>query len=308
MAGEVRDQTAHNPEFMEIKAVIEWTIITLIPLTALFMFFGWLSGALTLLAITFECGLSIASHILALVSVRSILGQTVFKYPYGTGKLENFSSFFYGTLLLPVAVFVFYSAAGRFISPPDKIAFGLTQIPLGISILRSAWMMLWIRRIRARAGDSPILRSYHLNYKVTITGDISVLAALTGGWALLAAGMRGAAFMVDPITSGVIAAYALKTAWGQITHNFKSLADLPLPEEDQMKILQILTAEFDSYSDIGNIRTRMSGKTRFVEIELAFSPETPAEKIIGLRGRLESRLKELFSPVQFNLIISSPEI
>jgi divalent metal cation (Fe/Co/Zn/Cd) transporter len=87
-----------------------------------------------------------------------------------------------------------------------------------------------------------------------------------------------------------------------LIRNFRSLIDLPLPEADQMKVLQALAAHFEAYEDIGNVYTQMSGSTRLVQIELYVKPDTTAAEIQALSADMENRLKQHFGKLLFHLI------
>lgn len=293
-----------NSETLELKRILEWTIITLLPLVVLYIVFGYLSDSLTIMSIMFDNCLALIAHFFVLASICSMLKSTIFKYPYGTGKLENFSSFFYGALMMPVAVFIFYSAVCRFISPPQDISFGLSQVPMFPSILRSACMIIWIIRLmRRHSPQSPILHTYYINYKVTLISDFLVLSGLMAGYVLMAMGYRSAGLALDPLFSMMFAAYMISAGISMTVNNFKFLLDLPLPEDDQLKILQVLSNEFENYESLGNIYTRMSGRKKFIEIKLSFNPDVSAVTIMDLRKRMQARFAELFDTFHFNLIV-----
>ena len=75
-----------------------------------------------------------------------------------------------------------------------------------------------------------------------------------------------------------------------------------LPEEDQLKIMAILAQEYNYYENIGNIYTRFSGKTRFIELELYLKKDLSLEEITLLGQRIESQLRKQFQDIRFILI------
>lgn len=287
----------------ELKKVIDWTFISLIPLTLLNLAFGILSDSLTIYAIFFDSGLSIVSHLFAFVSIRLILKENVFQYPYGTGKLENFSSFFYGALLLPTAAFFIFCSIQRFLYPPAEIHFGYSQIPMIPNILRSVILLVWILRIiRRTRTPSPMLHSYFVNFKICLYNDIGVLIGLAAAYVAANAGHLPLSLAIDPILSFLVALYMLYNGIHLTVANFKSLADFPLPEEDQLVILKVLTEEFEHYENLGNIYTKQSGKVKIIEIELIFNKETTLDDVDSMRKRVKDKLAERFGELQFQLI------
>jgi divalent metal cation (Fe/Co/Zn/Cd) transporter len=169
--------------------------------------------------------------------------------------------------------------------------------------MRAGVMLAWISRIYKRYPDrSPMTHSYYVDFKLTLTLQLSILTALLCGLWLFSTGHLRAAVTVDLIIGVSVALYMLYSAMGVLTRNFKSLIDLPLPEEDQFKILNALTADFDHYEGIGNFYTQLSGSTRFVQLEIYFTATTTVEEIETLRGRMEERLKKHFRKLVFHLI------
>jgi len=110
------------------------------------------------------------------------------------------------------------------------------------------------------------------------------------------------AHSIDPLISLIISGYMLYIGIRLSVENFKTLIDFPLPEEDQLKIIKILAKEYEQYENLGNIYTRLSGKKRFIEIELYLDQEWTLKQIQELRNRLESALQEQFPTLQFALI------
>lgn len=296
-------EKAASNESMDLKQIVDWSICSLLPLTALTIIFGVMSDSLTIYTIAFDSGLSLLGHFFNYASIRTIIRQNTFQYPYGTGKLENFSSFFYGSLVIPTALFFLFSAYSRFTHPPVAIHFGLTQVPIIPSIIRSIWLMFWITRlIRRHSLDSPMMHSYFVNFKITLVSDIAVSAGLLFALIMSLFDFHTLALSVDSALSAGIALYMLYNGINLTVRNFKSLIDLPLPEEDQLKILNALTLEFDAYENIGNIYTRFSGKKRLIQVELFFKAETPLSELEDLRNRISGHLKKHFEEMEFHMI------
>lgn len=290
----------HEP-LSELKKVIDIAFYTLIPLSLLFLITGILSNSIAIQAITFDYGLSFIIQLFAFKSIRTILKTNILKFPYGTGKLENFSSFLYGSLAIPTSLFIIYSSVMRFVAPPSFIFFGIAQVPLIPSLLRST--LLFRKSLRLmKTSESPMVHSYYVNFKICLMFDIGVLIGISSGLALVTLGHDHIAYLIDPILSMIIAAYMLFCGVTLTAGNFKVLIDFPLPEQDQLKIMGVLAQEYESYENIGNIYTRISGKRRFIEIELYFKENMLLVEIMNLQRRIENRLREHFPDVRFILI------
>jgi len=284
----------------ELKRLVDLTLYSMIPLMILSAIAGILSNSMTILAVTFDYGLSFIVQLFAFKSIRTIVKSNILKFPYGTGKLENFSAIVYGALAIPAALFIIYSSITRFILPPE-ISLGIAQIPLIPNLIRSVLLFQKAKKLR-QTNKSPMVHSYFVNFKVTLLIDISILTTLSLIFLLVNTEAGQIAPMIDPVVSALLGFYMLYCGVLLTIGNFKVLIDFPLPEEDQMKIMAILAQEYNYYENIGNIYTRFSGKTRFIELELYLKKELSLEEIASLGQRIENQLRQHFQDIRFVLI------
>lgn len=285
----------------ELKKLVDIAFFTLIPLLILCTITGVLSNSITILAIAFTYGLSFIVQLFAFKSIRTIVKSNTMQFPYGTGKLENFSAIVYGCLAIPASLFIIYSSVMRFITPPASILFGIAQIPLIPSLVRSILMFRKSRQLM-KASESPMVHSYYVNFKISTLLDTGVMISMGVALALVTSGHEHIAYLLDPAISSLLAAYMLFCGVSLTIGNFRVLIDLPLPEDDQLRIMRILAQEYSSYENIGNIYTRFSGRTRFIELELYLKEDLSLEQIMNLRQRIETRLRKHFRDVRFALI------
>lgn len=275
---------------------------TLWPMLALFIVVGILTNSSTILAIMIQFAASIAVSLFALLTLRTALHQNLFSFPYGAGKLENFSAFLQGALLAPSAAYLIYSSALRVITP-GEVSYGLGLIAVGISLLRGAYLWWWVSSLRRRfPAPSPLLQSYYVDYKWSAISDVGVILAFLLASLLLRWGSTGLGLRVDPLLAILIAGLLLQNSIVLVIRNFRSLVDLPLPEADQLKILQALARQHERYENIGTIYSRSSGKTRFIELELVFPGEISLEAIEILRKTMEADLSRSFQDLSFRII------
>ncbi len=292
-----------SQEYVDLKKYIFWVLATLVPLTAISVAVGMLSKSLTLFTVVIDCGAGLILHTFNMASIIVIQRRNAINFPYGTGKLENFSGFLYAIIIIPMALLIIYSAINRYLHPPVSINLGIVQIPVVLGALRAWILLIWASRIcRKYPGHSPMTNAYYVNQKLVLIRNISIVGVLLFGFWFSSYGYLWVAIAIDTVVGVLIALYLSYCAYGVLTRNFKSLIDLPLPESDQYKILQALVADFDEYEGIGNFYTQLSGNTRFVQMELYFKNMTTVEEIESLRMRLEEKLKGHFSKMKFHLI------
>ena len=296
-------ETENIEKLSNLKKIIDFAFCSIIPLIGLFIYVGIVSNSLTILVLAFDYGFSFIVQLFFFISIRAIIKSNIMKFPYGTGKLENFSGLLYGTLSLPTASFFVYSAIERFFLHPSEISLGIVQLPMIPSVIRSLILYFWITRLRKRM-DSPMIRSYHVNFKISALSDTSVVAiiALAYGLHLWQPSWWSFPYYVDATAAVGIASYWLYSAVRLVNDNFRVLSDFPLKESDQLKILRTLVNENENYVNIGNIYTRLSGNTRFIEIELYLPNDAKLEEIMTMRDRMEKQLTEHFPDLHFSLI------
>ncbi|MBN1664400.1 MAG: cation diffusion facilitator family transporter [Deltaproteobacteria bacterium] len=289
-------------EYRELHRIITWLVATSLPVTTMVITLGILSGSLSIIAITMDYGLSLVLNIMSLITLGIILRQNAFKYPYGTGKLENFAGFLYGVCIIPLALTIIAAAVRRFIHPPETINFGIAML-FSIAVIRLAVFAVWITRLSKKYPvHSPLFRAYYVDYRAGLINESAIFCGLLLAFVVEKSGELGLAVIMDLAVAALIALYLLYNGISMIVRNVRSLMDLPLGEKSQYKILECLTQEFESYDGIGSIYTRMSGKTRMVQLELYFSENTTIMEIETLRRRMETKLKEHFGDLIFHLI------
>lgn len=275
----------------------------MIPLTVLTIIIGIISDSLAIDAVAVDFGASLILHLFNLISIGIILRQNTFSYPYGTGKLENFSEFMYAAIVIPGALLIIASAVKRYLHPTTVIAFGPAQALLILCLIRESLLMFWAVCIcRRHPYRSPMTQSYLVNMKLSVISSLGILAGLLFGSWMFSTGRIVIATTVDLIIAVAVAVYMCYCAIDLLVRNFRSLIDMPLPERDQYRILNALVGDFDAYEEIGNIYSQLSGSTRLIQIELYFDRSTTAEEIDQLRGRIEERLLGHFNKLLFHLI------
>jgi len=87
-----------------------------------------------------------------------------------------------------------------------------------------------------------------------------------------------------------------------VRRNFRALVDLPLPEAEQLRVMQVLAAHYAGYDGIGTVYTRASGKRQFVEIELGFAGESTLRQIEDLSEAMEEELARELPGLTFRII------
>ena len=293
----------NHEELKGLKRIAELSIYSSLIITPLSVIFSRITGSVTLVIYFIWAAAAIAVKIFALISVRIMLKENQFMFPNGTGKLENFSSFFFGVSIVPIGAYYLVDSVIRLFSPLHSVTYLLCQVPVALSLLMTMGLkILTIHMIRRDTNPSPILSAYNINFNVSLTSDSFLFLAFLAGYILTVLGYDYLSVRVDPVLSVILSLYMIRVGLPLIIGNFRSLIDLPLPEKDMLKILKVTTEFYKEYSGFGMLFTRQSGKQKIIEIELLFDPGISLEKIMEIEKNMSSRINQDIPDVHFRLI------
>lgn len=236
-----------------------------------------LSGSVALGVYAVQYPIDLAVQTFSLYAIRQSIGRNTIRFPYGSGKLENFSAFLSGVLNVPSGLYLIYHAITCLLVS-GSVSYTLSMAPLIYSGVREIVLYIaCLRLTRTTMAHSPILHSYTIGYRLGFLSDAGLMVAFISGWLLIHFGLPEIGNLIDPAIGLMLAFYMAWVGAGLVWNNFRALMDLPLSENEQLRIIKILTTHFDDYENVGNIFTRSSGKVRYVELELVF----PACRTIG---------------------------
>ncbi|MCX6240897.1 MAG: cation transporter [Bacteroidetes bacterium] len=287
----------------EIKRFFIAGFWTLLLETLLCLYIAYISNSVIIFTFMLQNSLSLIVYFFAIIALDLSIKDNSYKFPYGTGRLENFISFFQAGLSLPGAGIVLYSIWKTSVNAPPTISFGYTQIAFLYINLRLVMLKWWANSIMKRSDAySPILKAYNVYYTIclieTILSAVSLLVALY----LQHSHMVLQARIIDILLSVIVATYWIVNSLKVMKENFEALIDLPLKEADQLMIMKTLAEQFNQYEGIGYIYSRTSGRQKIIEIELNFSKNRNLSEIADLQEAMKNRLAQHFSDVKFNLI------
>ena len=287
----------------EIKRFFIAGFWTLLLETLLCLFIAYISNSVIIFTFMLQNSLSLIVYFFAIIALDLSIKDNSYKFPYGTGRLENFISFFQAALSLPGAAIVIYSIWKNTVQAPPEIKFGYTQIAFLYINLRLVMLKWWARSIMKRSDAySPILRAYNVYYTICLVETIVSAGSLLVALYFQHSDRVFEARVIDILLSSFFATYWIVNSLKVLKENFEALIDLPLKESDQLLILKILTEQFNHYEGIGYIYSRISGRQKIIEIELSFSKSRSLSEIADLQEAMKTGLEKHFSELKFNLI------
>jgi divalent metal cation (Fe/Co/Zn/Cd) transporter len=223
-----------------------------------------------------------------------------FEYNYGVGKIEVIASLicdgivFFG-LLSTVGLSV-YSII--FPEQPSDLVIGV----VGLKVINVSFDTAFFVKQRKilKTHRSAISETNYAAALAALLFDSVTLVSLLVMWLLRNNTIGG---YISPVISIFVAIYLMYGCIKRTKRALDELTDKTLPEEEQMKILNILTRYYSSYSQFHSINSHKSGDVTRIDIHLSFEQDTTFEEILTLKKQMQEELDSLFGNCIVNIVV-----
>jgi divalent metal cation (Fe/Co/Zn/Cd) transporter len=289
---------------MNVKAIITylWRCVAYEGVSAIFAaLVVFRSGARTAIFPLLVASGGLLCLCLMLYTMKAASRGDTQRYPYGTGRLENVSAILLsllvvlGTLLPLIKV-----TKALWTGETHDVQMGWAFLLL-LAVSGGNFLYANMARTLRKKADNPILSSlHHIYFAGAVRYGLSCLV-IGSCWLWQ---RDSPAFMswLDSMAALVLSCYALYHFLPQVWTNFQALADFPLAEPDQLKIMAILARHFDAYEMPGIIRTTRRGATPVFDLELAFSATLTVGELIAREQAMRADFEAAFPGCVFRII------
>ncbi len=293
---------AVDAETITLYKLLKWGLAVEVPIVIMMVTSAVVTGSAALVAMAAQSGVALVINGFAVYAMSQVMRENAYNFPYGAGKLENFSAFLCGVLYVPSGLYVLFDSIERLIHAPE-VGYLLGLIPVSITFLSGAVLFVFASRLRHRTNNpSPLLISYRADYLIGMLTDGGIIIAFALATVLVDLGEPAIGDRIDPAVALVIALYMLWIGVSLVRHNFRALMDLPLSEEEQLTITRVIGHHYADYDLVGTLYTRSSGTRRFVEVELGFDGEKSVEHVHVLSRHMEKALAEELPGLHFRIV------
>jgi cation diffusion facilitator family transporter len=229
-----------------------------------------LTGSVGLLSDAAESGVNLVAAVVALVALHVAARPPDENHNFGHGKAEYFSAGLEGLMIFVAAGFILVTAVQRFLHPAalDSIGLGLAISGVATAVNGAVGILL------LRAGAS--------HRSVTLTADGKHL--LTDVWTsfgvivgVLLVGLTGWQ-RLDPIVAALVGLNILVTGFRLVSQSLTSLLDAAMPAEDLARVTAVLDRLRSADLDFTDLRTRESGRHRFVSLTVLVPADWTVER------------------------------
>jgi divalent metal cation (Fe/Co/Zn/Cd) transporter len=253
-----------------------------------------------ILPVLFSAG-SILCLWLMLYTMKAAESGDVHRYPYGTGRLENICAIILSLMIAAGTLVIFTQVILALLSGEVKeLQMGWAFVLMIVAVVNNSFLGFCGQKLRKRV-DNPILASLYHMYHAGAVRDGCFCLVLGLFW-ILKGGDDLFMSRLDLYSTIILSCYALYHYLPQIWVNFRALADFPLAEEAQLKVMSLLARHFDAYEMPGKIYTTNRGSTHVFEVELAFKPEMSVGELVELEQQMREDFQTVFPNCIFRII------
>ena len=248
----------------------------------------------------FDSFMYLISLSLVVVLSKKLTKDLRYEYNYGVGKIEAISSLLCDGIAFVGLLFALGLSFYEIIFP--KQPSDLVIAVVGLKVINVSFDIAFFVKQRkiTKIHNSAISKANYAEALSALLFDSVALVSLFAMW-LLRDNPIGV--YISPVVSIFVAIYLMFGYVKRTRQSLIELTDKTLPEEDQMKILNILTRHYNSYSQFHSINSHKSGDTTRIDIHLSFEQDTTFEEILTLKKQIQEELDSLFGNCIVNIVV-----
>lgn len=270
----------------EITSVARLSIYSNALLLVIKLIVGFFLGSISVLSEALHSGIDLLAAVIANYSVKKAGQPADDEHKFGHGKFENVSGTIEAFLILIAAIAIIYKAIEKILYGQDIknefIGFGI--IVMGISAVVNFYVSRKIMRVAKRAESIALeADAYHLTTDVYTSLGVIIglmLIQLTGN------------SVFDPILAIIVGIIILKASYDLTKRSVSGIMDVRLSDVEEELIKSIIHDHYSQYAEYHNLRSRMSGAERFVDLHLVVPKNQNVVDAHDFCDHLEKDIKE----------------
>jgi cation diffusion facilitator family transporter len=246
---------------------------------------GLLFGSVAVLGDGVDSAEDVLASALAFFTVRLAVQPADESHPYGHGKAESLAALSQAALIAGGAIFIAVSAIIRLAADDTEIVVGPSLATMGVTVAVNLAVALYALRAASVSGSVAIASdARHL-----ITNVVQALSVII---ALVLVGVTGRHFF-DPAVALLLAAYLAWIALRILRDALSELIDSSLPDHEIARLEECLRHEGHGVRDFHALRTRKSGREKYIDVHLLIDPALTVSEAHRLMEDVEEHLREL---------------
>jgi cation diffusion facilitator family transporter len=265
-------------------SIARLSIVSNTLLILLKMAVGLISGSVSIISEAIHSSMDLVAAIIAFLSVRVSDNPPDSRHPYGHGKIENISGVIEALLIFIAAIWIIVEAAKKLAGEKiviDSIALG--SIVMLISAIVNTIVSRRLYKV-ARATNSVALEADALHLKTDVYTSLGVSAGLG---LILITGIN----WLDPIIAILVALFILRESYILLKKAFTPLLDTAWSE---LEIEELETRLNNLEVNYHNLRTRVAGNYRFIDIHIQIPEDVSVGKAHKYCDKIENELTKVY--------------
>ncbi len=255
------------------------TVATLLIIAKLAAY--WYTTSVSVLASLIDSLMDAGASLINLLAVHYSLAPPDKEHRFGHGKAESVAALAQSMFIAGSGAFLIFESIERLLHPKP-----LQSIEIGIGVMIfaiiSTLILVAIQQHVIQRTQSTAIRADSLHYKTDLMTNTAIVAALL----LSQVGWLG----IDPIFAIAISIYILYSAWQIGSEAFHDLLDRELPQ-DKRKLIIKIAKQHPDVRGMHDLRTRLSGRTQFVQMHLELDDNLPLIKAHAIADEVEQQIQ-----------------
>ena len=244
-----------------------------------------LTGSVGFLSDALESGVNLVAAVVGLLALLTAARPPDTGHDFGHGKAEYLSAAVEGAMVFVAAGLIVWTAVQRLLDPMplDQPGVGLA-LSTGASLINLAVGATLLRAGRRHRSITLVADGRHLLTDVWTSAGVLVGIALVAlfDWEVL-----------DPVVALLVGVNILRTGYQLLRRSLVGLLDAALPPEDIAKVEAVIDrCRTEPGIDFGPLRTRESGRQRFVYVTLLVPADWTVRRSHDLTERVEDEIEQ----------------
>ncbi len=273
-----------------LKKFIYLAIVAAVATISLKLFAYSLTGSVGLFSDALESCVNLIAAVVALFMITLAEKPADEEHAFGHNKAEYFSSAIEGGLIVLAAFSIIWSAIPRLLNPQplENIGIGLL-VAVGASGINLVVGLILVKNGRKNNSITLEADGKHLLTDVYTSAGVLIgigLVKLTGWLAL------------DAIVAIGVAINILWAGFQLMRRSALGLLDSGIPEDERLKVIQVLEKLKSQNVDFHALLTRQAGQRKFISVHVLMPGQWTIQECHDILEKVERDIRELFdSPV-----------
>ncbi len=270
----------------EITSVARLSIYSNSLLLIMKLAVGILIGSISILSEALHSGIDLLAAVIANYSVKKAGQPADDEHKFGHGKFENVSGTVEAILIFVAAIIILYKSGEKILGNDgfDLEMVGVGIVIMGISAIVNFYVSGRIMKV-AKKAESIALEAdaYHL------TTDVYTSIGVFIGLILIKITNNP---IFDPVMAIIVAFIILKASYDLTKRSVSGLMDMKLSDNEENIIKSIISEHYSEFAEYHDLRTRMSGAERYVDLHLVVPKNQQVAEAHEFCDHLEKDIKE----------------